>query len=130
MQRMNFLFTLKLILRSWWRNKLFFAVAVISLSVGLACTNLLLTYFVHDYFIEQNNPDKDRIFALRQDNFFEEGQKVTFALGDVPPQIQKEVPGVESFLRLQTYDQPLVRVGKQDYTDLCLIGADLSLIHI
>lgn len=61
---MNFLFTLKLILRGWWRNKLFFAVAVISLSVGLACTNLLLTYFVHDYFIEQNNPDKDRIFAL------------------------------------------------------------------
>lgn len=128
MQRMNFLFTLKLILRSWWRNKLFFAVAVISLSVGLACTNLLLTYFVHDYFIEQNNPDKDRIFALRQDNFFEEGQKVTFALGDVPPQIQKEVPGVESFLRLQTYDQPLVRVGKQDYTDLCLIGADSTLM--
>ena len=128
MQRMNLLFTLKLILRGWWRNKLFFAVAVISLSVGLACTNLLLTYFVHDYFIEQNNPDKDRIFALRQDNFFEEGQKVTFALGDVPPQIQKEVPGVESFLRLQTYDQPLVRVGKQDYTDLCLIGADSTLM--
>ena len=51
---MDFPLMFRLILRGWWRNKLFFAVAVISLSVGLACTNLLLTYFVHDYFIEQN----------------------------------------------------------------------------
>lgn len=124
---MDFLLMFRLILRGWWRNKLFFAVAVISLSVGLACTNLLLTYFVHDYFIEQNNPDKDRIFALRQDNFFEEGQKVTFALGEVPQQIQQEVPGVESFLRLQTYSQPLLRIDNRDYTDVCLIGADSTL---
>lgn len=125
---MDFLLLFRLILCGWWRNKLFFVVAVISLSVGLACTNLLLTYFVHDYFIEQNNPDKDRIFALRQDNFFEEGQKVTFALGEVLPQIQQEVPGVESFLRLQTYSQPLVRVANRDYTNLCLIGADSTLM--
>ena len=83
---MDFPLMFRLILRGWWRNKLFFAVAVISLSVGLACTNLLLTYFVHDYFIEQNNPDKDRIFALRQDNFFEEGQKTSpFSIMSLKP---------------------------------------------
>lgn len=60
MQRMNLLFTLKLILRGWGHNKLFFAVPVVSFSVGLACANGngLLDYFVHDYFMEQNIPIK------------------------------------------------------------------------
>lgn len=35
---------LKMILRSWWRNKVFFLVSVASLALGLACTNLLMTY--------------------------------------------------------------------------------------
>ena len=69
---MDFPLMFRLILRGWWRNKLFFAVAVISLSVGLACTNLLLTYFVHDYFIERIIRIKtvflrcDRIISLRK----------------------------------------------------------------
>lgn len=41
--------TLKMILRSWWRNKVFFLVSVASLALGLACTNLLVTYFVHEH---------------------------------------------------------------------------------
>ena len=40
---------LKMILRSWWRNKVFFLVSVASLALGLACTNLLMTYFVHEH---------------------------------------------------------------------------------
>ena len=32
--------TLKMIVRSWWRNKVFFLVSVASLALGLACTNL------------------------------------------------------------------------------------------
>lgn len=33
--------TLKMILRSWWRNKVFFLVSVASLALGLACTYVL-----------------------------------------------------------------------------------------
>ena len=49
---------LKMILRSWWRNKVFFLVSVASLALGLACTNLLMTYFVHEHGLEGRNPDK------------------------------------------------------------------------
>lgn len=53
---------LKMILRSWWRNKVFFLVSVASLALGLACTNLLMTYFVHEHGLEGRNPDRDRMF--------------------------------------------------------------------
>ena len=46
---MTILTILKIITRSWWRNKVFFFISIVSLAIGLACTNLLFTYYVHDY---------------------------------------------------------------------------------
>lgn len=42
---MTILTILKIITRSWWRNKVFFFISIVSLAIGLACTNLLFTYY-------------------------------------------------------------------------------------
>ena len=76
---MTILTILKIITRSWWRNKVFFFISIVSLAIGLACTNLLFTYYVHDYNIESGNRDKNRIFCLRQDNPMQDGSKVAYA---------------------------------------------------
>ena len=123
---MKYSFILKMVLRGWWRNKVFFLIAVISLSIGLAGTNLLLTYFIHDYFMERNNPDKERIFCLRQDNPFDDGQKVAFASVEAASDVQKKIPGVESFMQIQEYVSS-VRYKGQTYSDLEMIGADSTL---
>lgn len=123
---MKYGFILKMVLRGWWRNKVFFLIAVISLSIGLAGTNLLLTYFIHDYFMERDNPDKERIFCLRQDNPFDDGQKVAFASIEAASDVQKKIPGVESFMQIQEYVSP-VRYKGQTYSDLEMIGADSTL---
>lgn len=123
---MKYGFILKMVLRGWWRNKVFFLIAVISLSIGLAGTNLLLTYFIHDYFMERDNPDKERIFCLRQDNPFDDGQKVAFASVEAASDVQKKIPGVESFMQVQEYVSS-VRYKGQTYSDLEMIGADSTL---
>lgn len=46
---MNILLNIKLIARSWWRNKMYFFISLFSLIIGLACTNLLATFFIHEY---------------------------------------------------------------------------------
>ena len=38
---MENLVLLKLIFRNWWRNKLFAVISLVSLVVGISCTNLL-----------------------------------------------------------------------------------------
>lgn len=120
-------FTLKMIFRSWWRNKLFFLIAVTSLSIGLAGTNLLMTYFVHDYFIEEGNPYKDRIFCLRQDNPFEQDQKVAYAAGDAPMKIKETIPGVEDYFRIQSFGNASVEYDGQTSDNLNIIGVDSTL---
>lgn len=94
--------TLKMILRSWWRNKVFFLVSVASLALGLACTNLLMTYFVHEYGLEGRNPDRDRIVFLRQDDPMTEGKRVAYAAAEIPQRLKNSYAEVEDYLRMGT----------------------------
>ena len=50
---MNTIAIFKIIFRGWWRNKLFILISLISLTVGLGCTNLLVTFFIHEYNIRE-----------------------------------------------------------------------------
>lgn len=122
--------TLKMILRSWWRNKVFFLVSVASLALGLACTNLLMTYFVHEHGLEGHNPDRDRMFFLQQDDPMTEGKRVAYAAAEIPPQLKEGYAEVEDFLRLGKLDMLYCKVdGQKVERDFMLLSADTTLTH-
>ena len=50
---------LKLVLRSWWRNKTFSVISIVSLAIGIACTNLLVAFVIYEFNIEADNPNKE-----------------------------------------------------------------------
>ena len=120
--------TLKMILRSWWRNKVFFLVSVASLALGLACTNLLMTYFVHEHGLEGSNPDRNRIVFLRQDDPMNEGKRVAYAAADNPQRLNDSFPEVEDYLRLGKLDMLSCKVdGRKVDGSLILLSADTTL---
>lgn len=120
--------TLKMILRSWWRNKVFFLVSVASLALGLACTNLLMTYFVHEHGLEGSNPDRDRIVFLRQDDPMNEGKRVAYAAADIPQRLKDSYAEVEDYLRLGKLDMLSCKVdGRKVDGNLILLSADTTL---
>lgn len=120
--------TLKMILRSWWRNKVFFLVSVASLALGLACTNLLMTYFVHEHGLEGSNPDRDRIVFLRQDDPMNEGKRVAYAAADIPQRLKDSYAEVEDYLRLGKLDMLSCKVdGREVDGSLILLSADTTL---
>ena len=120
--------TLKMILRSWWRNKVFFLVSVASLAFGLACTNLLMTYFVHEHGLEGSNPDRDRIVFLRQDDPMNEGKRVAYAAADIPQRLKDSYAEVEDYLRLGKLDMLSCKVdGQKVDGSLILLSADTTL---
>lgn len=120
--------TLKMILRSWWRNKVFFLVSVASLALGLACTNLLMTYFVHEHGLEGSNPGRDRIVFLRQDDPMNEGKRVAYAAADIPQRLKDSYAEVEDYLRLGKLDMLSCKVdGRKVDGSLILLSADTTL---
>ena len=97
---MNIALNLKLIVRNWWRNKIHFFISLFSLTIGLTCTNLLITFFIHEYNIESSNPERENIYILRQDSPMEEGEKVTFTSGRAAKQIKNNYAEIASMLRI------------------------------
>lgn len=85
---MNSYLSLKLVIRSWKRNKLFVAISLVSLVVGIACTTLLMAFVIHEYNVENNNPNKNRILRLVQTlPFAQQAVEGTFIYGGTVPQI-------------------------------------------
>ena len=120
--------TLKMIVRSWWRNKVFFLVSVVSLALGLACTNLLVTYFVHEQGVEAGNDARSRIFFLRQDDPMNEGRRVAYAQAPIPARLKADYAEVEEYLRMSEQPVSACKVDGQEVPgEVLLLAADSSL---
>jgi len=120
----------KLIFRSWWRNKTFAVISILSLAVGIACTNLLMGFVIHEYNVEAGNPNKDRIYCLVQDNPYQPGSKVFFSSGDVLSTIKDRYPEVEDYVCLNNKDMLQITVGETIYDPITLISANASFPHL
>ncbi len=92
--------TLKLILRNWWRNKTFTLIALLSLTIGIACTNLLGAFVTYEWGIEKSNPNWKRMVWVMQDLPSDPGKKVAYTMRGIPEQMKEKYPEVENFLQL------------------------------
>ena len=79
----------KLVLRSWWRNKTFSIISIISLAIGIACTNLLAIFVIHEYNLEADNPNRETIYMMDQDSPIQPGERVCFTAGGIAAEIKE-----------------------------------------
>ena len=126
---MNMLLNIKLIIRSWWRNKTYFFISLFSLTIGLACTNLLVTFFIHEYNIESTNPNRENIYVIRQDSPMEEGELMTYTTAMATEQIKNNYAEVESMLRMNTLTSSHYEYQGNKMSDVLALQVDSTLLH-
>lgn len=126
---MNLLLSIKLIIRNWWRNKLYFFISLFSLTIGLACTSLLVTFFIHEYNIESTNPNRENIYIFRQDSPMEEGEKVTYITTDAANQIKNNYAEVESMLCMNTLTSSHYEYEGNKIADALVLQVDSTLLN-
>ena len=124
---MENLVLLKLIFRNWWRNKLFAVISLVSLVVGTSCTNLLISFVIHEYTIEGENPKKDRILRLTQrlPSMQSTGQ-VSFVYGGSVAGMIASFPEIESYLRLTEKEATHIEIENQRFPQQVIVEADSS----
>ena len=123
------LLNIKLIIRSWWRNKTYFLISLFSLTIGLACTNLLVTFFIHEYNIESTNPNRENIYVIRQDSPMEEGELMTYTTAMATEQIKNNYAEVESMLRMNTLTSSHYEYQGNKMSDVLALQVDSTLLH-
>lgn len=116
----------KLIFRSWKRNKVFAVISLLSLAIGIACTNLLVAYVIHEFTIEAGNPEKDRIVYMAQDSPMTSGERVSYVVGDIPVSLAQDYPEIEEYLRLNVEQSRYTLVDGNRFAPLMLVTADPS----
>lgn len=115
----------KLIFRSWKRNKTFAVISILSLAVGIACTNLLAALVIHEYNVEAGNPMKDRIVVL-QEKLLDSDYVMTFWMREgIQEEILTRVPELDATCNV---NEPLNAVhcqkGEEFFTDFKVLETD------
>ena len=97
---MSYYQLLRLIVRGWWRNKLFTVVAWGSLVIGILCVSLLGAFVLHEYHADKAIPEGERILRLTQQVSMGEQAATTFIYGPDVPQIVSAFPEIETSTRV------------------------------
>lgn len=113
--------SLKLIFRSWWRNKTFAVISLLSLAAGITCTNLLISYVIYESRIEAHNPNKSHIIYMAQDSPLTSGEKVSFIKGPIPVQLKDQYPEVEDYLRLNIENAASITIGEKRFDPISIV---------
>jgi len=118
--------TLKLILRNWWRNKTFTLIALLSLTVGIACTNLLGAFVTYERGIEKSNPNWKRMVWVMQDLPSDPGKKVAYMVKGIPDQLKEKYPEVENFLQLGNSSYASIEVNGNKFDPIEVLNVSRS----
>ncbi|RHR49985.1 ABC transporter permease [Parabacteroides sp. AF17-28] len=120
---------LKLVLRSWWRNKTFSIISIVSLAIGIACTNLLAAFVIYEFNIEASNPDKDKIVYMAQDSPMKSGEIVSYIVGQIPIDLKEKYTEVEDYLRFSAINCKSVTIGDKRYEPILITTTDTTFAH-
>lgn len=121
---------LLLTFRNLGRHKLFTAVNVISLAVGMAVALLILNYVVFERSYDSMHPDKERVYRVEAQ--FYEGNTLTddwatssYGYG---PAMKQNIPDVEQIVRFDINNtEQIVRYGDRQYRENSVTSVDPSM---
>lgn len=117
---------LKLVLRSWWRNKTFSIISIVSLAIGIACTNLLAAFVIYEFNIEADNPNKEKDRLYGPGFAAEVRRKGIFIVGKIPIQLKEQYSEVKDYLRFGSIDCNSVTIGDKKYDPILITITDTT----
>ena len=120
----------KLIFRSWRSNKTFTIISVLSLAVGIACTNLLAAFVIHEYNIEPDNPNRDRIVIAQKTRIDVDFQQVKNLPANLSELFISKVPELDRSCLINDVFSSTIKVGERVYTDFRFFETDSAFVHL
>jgi putative ABC transport system permease protein len=103
--------------RSIVRNPLNSSVIIISLAIGIACTNLIMVFVTRELKTDSFQQNIDRIYLLKCDNPYEKGTQMSTCRKGGAEYIKENFSQVEDFCRIRYGRAQKVMIGNQIYND-------------
>lgn len=108
---------LKQIFRSLIRDPFNTIVMIVSLTIGIFCSGLILSFILYELGTDNFHKDADRIYALKCDDPFNSGQKVYYCLSGSAEYMKKNYSDVEDFCRVRSSNALKIVADHKDFFD-------------
>jgi putative ABC transport system permease protein len=117
--------------RNFIKHWFFSLINVLGLSVGLACSILILLYVFDELSYDRFYPTSDRVFRIGLDGKLGEQELlVTSTPAPMAPTLMAEFPEVESAVRLRESGIPVVRYKDKVFSEEDWIYADSTFFQV
>lgn len=105
------------IFRRLLRNPVNSLIIIISLAIGMACTNLIMLFIIRELNTDTFQENRDRIYLLKCDNPYEKGLQMSNCKKGGAEYIKENFSQVEDFCRIRFSRAQKVMIANQIYND-------------
>ncbi len=120
----------KIAFRSLIRNKVFSAINILGLALGLSCCLLLALYLQYELSYDKFHTKSDRIARVIMDyKIGDEGEKGNFTSTRVFPEFKRQFPEVEDGVRMSGTTR-LVKYGDKVFEEKNFLYADSTIFNV
>ena len=118
-------------LRNITKSPFYAMLNIIALTVGLSTFIFIFMYVSDELAYDRYHDNADRIYRL-ESNFSIGTKQDRFAIVPIPmaPALKLEYPEIEEFVRFQTIDNVLIKVGEKEFYEESFYYADSSVFNI
>lgn len=122
---------LKHSLRSLKKQKGYVFINVLGLSIGIACSLIITLFVIHQLSYDQYHEKKERIYRLVLDGKIGEQEVLVSSTASIiGPTMLNDFPEVESFNRMHTFGETIVKDGDNIFTITDFAEVDSSFFDI
>lgn len=113
--------------RALRRQKSYVLINLLGLSVGIACSLIIGLFINYEMSYDQYNHNKDRIYrVILHGNIGGQELRATSTASPIGPTMRNEFPEVENFLRMNGWDETIVKYEEHFFTEEHFLEADSS----
>lgn len=122
---------IKTALRNIFRHKTYVVINILGLAVGFACSLLIFLFVIHELSFDKFNEKYDRIYRLYLVGRFGESEfKGAWTAAPTAKAFADEFPEVETAVRMQRWDESLIRIGDRKFTESKIALADSGFFNV
>lgn len=120
----------RLALRHLGRRKIYTLVIVLSLTIGFACTSLLVSFLVAETNTDSFHTHASRTFQLLSNDPFAEKGNIAYIPDYTPAYLKENYPEVEHIVQAGTLDATSLETSAGEFHDINLLSVDSSFFSV
>jgi putative ABC transport system permease protein len=118
-------------IRALNRQKVYLAINIVGLSVGIACSLIIALFIIHELSYDQFHSKKDRIYRLVIHGIIGDRElNAAVTAAPVGPTMLREFPEVEDYTRINTLNEPIIKYSDTKYIENDFIESDSSFFNV